>query len=150
MQPETALNLAPFLRWALRATASQRRLTKRSMHVIILVLLAASSAFAGEFTVDGVDVERPAEAKQYGICKHFTVTPKDAALFFSIARPTTYQDEDLMIGPCKAFGSTGDGENSSWEIYIGGAGVIYRNGADPQWFYCGKKCCAMVGQEICG
>jgi len=120
------------------------------MRAICLVFLIATSAFAGEFTVDGVDVERPDEAKQFGICEHFAVTPKDAALFFLSAHPTTYQNENLIIGPCKAFGSIADGNNSSWAIYIGGAGVIYRKGADPQWFYCGKKCCATVGKEICG
>lgn len=131
--------------------SSERTLDyKLGMRAIFLALLIASSAFAGEFTVDGVDTERSAEAKQFGICKHFAVTPKDAALFFLSARPTTYQNENLIIGPCKAFGSVADGNNSSWAIYIGGAGVIYRKDADPQWFYCGKKCCATVGREICG
>lgn len=123
---------------------------KPAMRAIFLVFLIASSAFAEEFTVDGSGVGRPDEVKQYGTCDHFAVTAKDAALFFLNAHPTTYQYENLIVGPCKVYGAVADGNNSNWEIYIGGAGVIYRKGADPQWYYCGKKCCATIGKEICG
>jgi len=80
------------------------------MRAIIFVFLIATSANAREFTVVGVDVERPAEAKQFEVCEHFAVTPKEASMFFLSARSTTYQDENLIIGPCKAFGAITDGE----------------------------------------
>lgn len=120
------------------------------MRAFILAILIATSAFAEEFTVEGVNVVRPLEAKQFGICEHYSVTPKEAKLFFLSARSTNYQDENLIIGPCKVFGSIANESNSKWEIYIGGAGVIYRVGADPKWFYCGEKCCSTVGRKVCG
>lgn len=68
---------------------------------LILVVSPAYAAVAGEFAVEGVIVERPGEAKQYGVCQKFTVTPKDAAFFFANAERLPTKMRILLLAPAK-------------------------------------------------
>ncbi|MEO6975332.1 MAG: hypothetical protein ABI144_05565 [Gallionella sp.] len=123
----------------------------RTFILLILTLLSASSFAEDLFVVEGSKIERPDEVKMFNLCVPFAVTDSEANLFFKNAVPVSYQSEELIIGPCSVFGTVKRGPiTSRWAIYIGGSGVIYEAGKDPQWFYCGKKCCAKVGRKVCG
>ncbi|MGV8934475.1 MAG: hypothetical protein ACOH1I_07615 [Gallionellaceae bacterium] len=123
----------------------------RSLILLSLSLLSAVSFAEAEYVVEGSKIERPEEAKQFAVCSPFEVTDSEANLFFKLAVPVAYQSEELIIGPCSVYGTLKrEALTARWEIYMGGAGVIYEAQKDPQWFYCGKKCCAKLGRKVCG
>jgi hypothetical protein len=119
--------------------------------LLILSLLSTVSFAEDGFVVEGTKIERPDEAKKFNVCTSFEVTSAEANLFFNRAVPVSYQSDELIIGPCSVYGTVMRGAiTAHWIIYIGGSGVIYEAEKDPQWFYCGKKCCVNVGRKVCG
>ena len=131
----------------------ENRKTKGKSLILIAMTLMTSGCHDNDLPtrkirvseVSDPDIDALASAQEHAAydCKEWTLTPRSAALFFSLNEPISDRDyhHEFDRAPCKITGAlTSDGEPWTFEIN-GATKSVWTRGEETRFFGCKREEC---------
>ena len=114
--------------------------------IIVLLLITACGSTQNKKNLPTVNKQINTNDKTYSMCADFHLTQTDVSTYFKSAIQVNNDEyhHSAILLPCSYYGKIKINKILyNWEIYAGGAGILYTD-KEKKRFLCKDKCCVRL------